>query len=430
MSVRTISAAPQIRYNSSRCFQCFLLIRSMMELRNQFIARPVYLFITILLGSLGISSVVTVQQAGDDTRAWVIGLLFLMHIGLYWWNIRQPKSLGWWIAYYAIHTGIIVMLSLVLNRTYALEASIIGSTCLCLIGESLGWWGNTRTALLLGMFYFILAVVLLALLNEPGSLPGAIGSLFINGSVIVLLLVLFNKQLIERQRAVDLAESLESANAKLAASAARIEALTVQHERQRMARELHDTLAQDVAGLVLQLEAVKAHLSAGRTERAAAIVEQAAIRARSTLSEARAAIDDLRAAPDDLAAALAEKVDRFTQATGIPCRMDIAIEPRVLRRECAAHMVHIVNEALANIARHAQAGGVSLICRTQSGFLELDIRDDGKGFDPNHALQAGHYGLLGMRERARLLGGTLHIESSTQGTLISVRVPSASGAHP
>ena len=230
-------------------------------------------------------------------------------------------------------------------------------------------------------------------------------------------MVVLNQQLAERQQAVDLAESLESANAKLAASAARIEALTLQNERQRMARELHDTLAQGVAGLVLQLEAVKAHLGANRAERAAAIVEQAIARARSTLAESRAAIDDLRAAPVSLADAVREKTERFTQATGIPCELDFSMDENQFPVEITQHALNILDEALANVTRHAQADQVGVKFLIQNQVFEMEVRDNGNGFDASQQT-SGHYGLLGMRERARLAGGALTVDSNGSGTRI------------
>jgi NarL family two-component system sensor histidine kinase YdfH len=221
----------------------------------------------------------------------------------------------------------------------------------------------------------------------------------------------------EREKAVELAESLESANAKLAAYNARIESLTLQTERQRMARELHDTLAQGVAGLVLQLEAVKNHLKSNRNERAIAIVEQAITRARSTLAESRAAIDDLRSASADVADSVREKVERFGQATGIPCDAEISIVENQLSPETTDHALNILNESLTNIARHAQATHVKIKFIAQKQTLELEVRDNGVGFDVNQQ-PSGHYGLIGMHERARLTGGALAIESNQTGTCV------------
>src|SRR5690606_37880015 len=93
---------------------------------------------------------------------------------------------------------------------------------------------------------------------------------------------------------------LETAHRQLAAYAAQVESLTLSNERQRMARELHDTLSQGVAALVLQLEAANAHLQNGRHDRAAGIIDLSLRRARNTLAESRAAIDDLRLAERSL----------------------------------------------------------------------------------------------------------------------------------
>ncbi|MCB0102456.1 MAG: sensor histidine kinase, partial [Anaerolineales bacterium] len=230
-------------------------------------------------------------------------------------------------------------------------------------------------------------------------------------------MVMFNQQLIERQKAVELAESLESANAKLAAYNAKIESLTLQNERQRMARELHDTLAQGVAGLVLQLEAIKAHLGANRTERATAIVEQSITRARSTLAESRAAIDNLRAVPVNVADAVREQVEHFKQSTGVACDLDISVTENQLDPETLDHAMNILSESLTNISRHAQASNVKVSFFIQNKTLELEVRDNGKGFDVKQETK-GHYGLVGMHERARLTGGQLAIESDANGTCV------------
>jgi NarL family two-component system sensor histidine kinase YdfH len=224
-------------------------------------------------------------------------------------------------------------------------------------------------------------------------------------------MVVLNQQFAEREKAQELAEKLESANARLAASAAKIETLTLQNERQRMARELHDTLAQGLSGLVLQLEAVKAHLASDRKERASAIVDQALGRARSTLAESRAAIDGLRAAPADLGESIHEKVERFTQATGIPCELDMSLQESGLSTG-AVHVLSILSECLANVTRHAQATHVNIRFHTWRDGLELEVCDNGTGFAVDQETGVGHYGLLGMRERARLAGGELTVETS------------------
>ncbi|HJR81748.1 MAG TPA: sensor histidine kinase [Anaerolineales bacterium] len=388
------------------------------------IALPFYIFISLLLGIMGVVAVRDVWLSGESALAALTFVLIFFHIGLHWINFL-PGNRGsrWWIFYYSAQTILMISVVLLLNGRSEIGTSFIFSATICMVGEALGVWGNSRRSLLLGTVYVGILVSLLFVFSERERFYAALSELVVNGGAIILFMVLLNQQLAERERAQELAERLESANAKLAANAVRIESLTLQTERQRMARELHDTLAQGVAGLVLQLEAVKAHLAADRMDRASAIVEQALTRARGTLAESRAAIDDLRAAPADLAGLVREEVDRFTQATGVPCELELLVQESQLSTEAADHSLNILSEALANIAKHAQATQVKIRFIVHADQLELEVRDNGKGFDVNEPAGTGHYGLLGMRERARLTDGLLTVESKPQsGTMVRFRL--------
>src|SRR5262249_26207997 len=149
----------------------------------------------------------------------------------------------------------------------------------------------------------------------------------------------------------ELLRDLDAAHRALAAYADRVEDLTLLTERQRMARELHDTLAQGLAGLSLQLEAMRLHLARGDTDRAGAILDQAQGRARAALSAARRAIDDLRAAPggaQDAQAGVAEEIGRFTSATGIPVEADLT-PLAALPASVAEHVLRLIAECLTNV---------------------------------------------------------------------------------
>lgn len=391
------------------------------------VALPFYTFITLLLGLMGVVVIQALWQRGEIGIASLISVVFLTHIAFYWVNFLPGKrSPRWWLFYYPAQTILMFGVILLLNGRSDMGISFVFSATICMVGEALGIWGNSRRSLLLGIFYVGMLVILLFVFSDRERFYAALTDLLVNGGAIILFMVLLNQQLTEREKAQELAERLESANAKLAANAARIESLTLQNERQRMARELHDTLAQGVAGLVLQLEAVKAHLAANHTERASAIVDQALTRARGTLSESRAAIDDLRAGPANLAESVRERVDRFTQATGIPSELELSVQEDGFSNEITDHTLNILSEALANVTRHAQATRVKVRCNLQKGALSLEVRDNGRGFDLQEQMSAGHYGLLGMRERARLTGGTLNIESDPEsGTTIHFAVKRA-----
>jgi NarL family two-component system sensor histidine kinase YdfH len=122
-----------------------------------------------------------------------------------------------------------------------------------------------------------------------------------------------------------------------------------------------------------------------------------------------------------LAEGIRKEVNRFTTATGIPCELDLAIIPALPATTCE-HIIRIVAEGLTNIARHAQANQVWLRIVINNERQEIELRDNGVGFDPTGTMvQSGHYGLLGIRERARLAGGTLDVQSVVgQGTTLQL----------
>lgn len=387
---------------------------------------PFYIFITLLMGYFGTTATISIWERGETTVVIALVTLFLLHIALYWLNVLWVnRNTRWWLVYYPAQTIVMLGIALLLNGRSTVGLSFLFSATVTMAGEALGVWGNSRRAFFLSVFYIALLLGFLYLFSERIVFISSLTGLLVNGGTIILFMVMFNQLFTQRQQAVELAERLESANAKLAASNAKIEALTLQNERQRMARELHDTLAQGVAGLVLQLEAVKAHLAADRTDRGAAIVDRAIAHARRTLTESRAAIDDLRAAPEDLSESVRENIERFQQATGIPCGVDISIHENQLPAETTNHALNILNESLTNVARHAQATQVEVTWMIGHQTLDLKVRDNGKGFDATQPA-SGHYGLVGMHERARLAGGELKVESSKTGTCIRFSVGSPS----
>lgn len=250
--------------------------------------------------------------------------------------------------------------------------------------------------------------------------------------VIIAFVVMFLRQANERRRAQELLLELETAHRQLAGYAAQVKDLTLAAERQRLARELHDTLAQGLAGLILQLEAIDMQLSRGRLDRLKVIVDQAMERARTALAGARRSIDDLRASgsPDpDLAEALRLEAERFTRDTGVPCTLQLeppAYIPAIVRE----HALRIVAEGLANVARHAHAAHVRIEMDGMNA-LEITLADDGIGFDMQTIdARDGHYGLVGLRERARLMDGSVDVISAPgQGTILSIHLPLVEGAH-
>ncbi len=197
-------------------------------------------------------------------------------------------------------------------------------------------------------------------------------------------------------------------------------------ERNRLAREIHDTLGQGLAGLVLQLETVDALLEAqADPERVRQAVQQTLTLTRANLDETRRSVMDLRAAPLEgrtLAQALRQLATQVRQQ-GLRVKTDIvgAHHPLPLRLE--AGLYRICQESLTNIVRHARAQRVQLRLNITSQQIRLYIEDDGCGFDPAQ-LPKDRYGLVGLNERARLLDGQLKLESSPgKGTRLEVTIP-------
>lgn len=347
--------------------------------------------------------------------------LTIVHILLHWQVgriINHPRKTTW----YFLIQGVLTFAVLLFAKNLAMTMALF----MILVGEALGLFGLTRKSLLATVYFWALMTADLVILFGWDSLGTILLSTIPILAFVILFVTLYMRQIEARKQAQSLATELESANRQLTEYAVLVKELTIAAERQRMARELHDTLSQGLSGLVLQLEAIKAHLEVGREERALGIIDQSLARARSTLADSRAAIDDLRANPASLPEALRSKTKRFTQATGIPCQLRIAMGDTVPPANTSEHLLHVLNEGLANITRHAQASQVWVRLESNKDYLELEIRDDGNGFDSGKDIEAGHYGLLGMRERARLVGGTLGIESGIQqGTRIRLVIPTS-----
>ncbi len=246
--------------------------------------------------------------------------------------------------------------------------------------------------------------------------------------VLVLAgLVLYLQQHRAHEQTQTLLNDLKAAHARLSAYALRVEELTMLTERQRLARELHDTLSQGLVGLVMQLDAANSYYDRGQSVQSHEIVLSAITRARTVLTETRYVLHDLRAdrpRPDDLPEMVQEEIEHFTKDTGIACDADLDALSNTPEVHCS-HVLRAISEGLVNVARHAQAHKVSVRTSTQEHMLDIEVRDDGIGFDPAVVMpRPGHYGLHGLHERVCLIGGQLDIQSAPgKGTTIRLAVP-------
>src|SRR6266545_886265 len=246
-------------------------------------------------------------------------------------------------------------------------------------------------------------------------------SVFAAGTVLSVAYVgAIVRQSRERQR---LLEQLQATRAELAAAERHSGML---EERQRLARDIHDTLSQGFASVVLLLEAAEESLATGRP--VDHHIAQALRSARDNLAESRRVVWALRPRPlaeRSLPQALEELTGRLAEETGLQAETVLTGTARPLPAQVEEALLRIGQEALANVRKHAAASQVTLTLSYLDDAATLDVHDDGVGFDQAAAEDVtGGLGLRAMRERAATLGGSLVVESAPgEGTTIAVELP-------
>jgi len=213
----------------------------------------------------------------------------------------------------------------------------------------------------------------------------------------------------------------------------RLEAMR-EEERTRMAREIHDELGGALTGLKMDLARLSKHAETLTPEAVRARAQEISGLIDSTVKTVRRIATDLRPGILDdfgLAAAIEWQLQEFEQRAGIECVFLGDAEDLALPPEAATALFRILQETLTNVARHAQAQHVEVRLEPTDGGLVLEVQDDGRGIAPSEIEGSRSLGLLGMRERVRLLAGRLEIDGQPgRGTRIRVTVPLDSGNQP
>ena len=214
----------------------------------------------------------------------------------------------------------------------------------------------------------------------------------------------------------------------------RLRSLAVAEERVRIAHELHDGTAQVLAYVGVKAQAVREYLRQGRTAEAEEQLEELRAAAHNLQVETREAILGLRTplSPDQpFAAALRHVIERWQDQSGTPSEL-IADEDLQLDPEVKLQLLRIVQEALANVRKHARASRTRVELRRAEGSVTLSIEDDGVGFAAGGSSSSpGHFGLSTMRERASRMGGVFHLDTSPgHGTRLWIQVPESAALPP
>ncbi|HSR32371.1 MAG TPA: sensor histidine kinase [Anaerolineae bacterium] len=333
----------------------------------------------------------------------ILGLVPVL-IGFYWWPTENPLQTPFAIFFFVM----LVLIAWQYPFRYVV-VYVLGLT----LYQNLLTWPMTEMPFSVHASWLVLQAAMMLLV----------------GYVIVQLVSIQREQ---RQALARAYEQQAAANVRLQRYAAALEELTISRERNRLARELHDTLAHSLSAVIVQLEAVRS-LWPLDPEAARDMLDRADTTARRGLTEARRALQALRASPlQDLGLVLALREMAQTAAERAGATLELHISEQVagdLPAVVEQGVYRIAQETLENTVRHAEARSIVFRLEQNTDSLTLTIEDDGRGIDAEEmrAWEAGgqdHLGLRGMDERASMIGGEMEIWSpGGEGTRVRLTVP-------
>ncbi len=296
----------------------------------------------------------------------------------------------------------------------------------------ISWQYSFRVVLLYCLSLVGIDLVIIFIPILAGSVGSALNSPWLQAgpiflrTAIYLLVGYMVSRLVASQR--EQTARLEQAYRQLATYATTNEQLTLSRERNRLARELHDTLAHTLSASAVQLEAISSLWDSDRP-RAHEILVQSLKLTRDGLNETRRAIQSLRAAPVEelgLVRSLSNLARTISQHNRLSLDLSVPEHSEGWPPEIEHAFYRIAEEALHNVAQHASAHQLSVALKEKSGRLSLSIHDDGHGFSPDQVGAEQRLGLVGMRERAKAIGASISITSEPgQGTTVLLSYPPA-----
>lgn len=352
-----------------------------------------------------------------------IGLTIVMAVNslVYFFSDIIFKHKYW--LYFAVQGIFIFDYSVVMHKGY--EAIFLGLIPV-LIFQSILIYNSTIKVIITSLFFYSIFLGTIIVSDGAKELIRYIPMLILITIAVRAYSIIFLKQVKSRVQAQKILQELEFAYEK-------VEELTLINERQRMARDLHDTLSQGLAGIIMQLEAVNANLSNNNTKRAQEIVQKSMGHARKTLSDSRLVIDDLRFQANvdlDFAKAVENEIAAFKAVSSTSLSADIRIESQIPLK-ILKHILYIVREALNNISNHSKAKNALVEIIETHNQININITDDGIGFDIKLLDRLfGHYGILGMTERVKVIHGEFKIKSKRKsGTNINIMIPIEKGIY-
>ncbi|TYB50646.1 sensor histidine kinase [Nonomuraea sp. PA05] len=356
-------------------------------------------------------------------REWRVEVLALALFSVAWHWVVVTAHPGWIARRWVVIVHFVVLLATVaalvrIDTVFTVTGVGAFLQCFALLP---GLWAYAGVAVTVGL--------LVAARPADGRTPVELLASFVVGVLISSMAGLVFQTVAEQN------ERLKQTTARLAALAEENANLQSQlltqareagvlGERQRMAREIHDTIAQGLTAILTQLEALGDVPGAGER------LDTVRGLARESLAEARRSVHALRPVPLEestgFAAALSEVAERWSRVSGVPAAVSVTGDARPLHAEVESTLLRVAQEALANVAKHASAARVVLTLSYMDDVVALDVRDDGTGFvhEPGEPGESSGFGLIGMRQRVIRLAGSFAVETAPgQGTGISATVP-------
>jgi two-component system nitrate/nitrite sensor histidine kinase NarX len=203
-----------------------------------------------------------------------------------------------------------------------------------------------------------------------------------------------------------------------------VEARVILGERARVAREIHDGLAQTLAFLKIEIDRAERLIEKGDSTQAASVLSSSSRTLSDAFLDARQAIEDLRRLPlGDLTASLRQVGEDFEALSGLRVDFHLLNLP-IISANVQAQIIRIVQEALTNVRKHANASLVKISACEKDGMLHLEVQDNGPGFASTNPIAKARFGLRGMRERAEIIGAEFQVESQPgAGVTIRLNLP-------
>jgi NarL family two-component system sensor histidine kinase YdfH len=408
-------------------FKAFFTPQTAEERERIHSARPFFVVIILTVSGLWGYSLFSYPPLRTPVNFLLFTGLIVLHNLLHWFTpilIYRPRaSLIYMIGQSMLAYGIIL---------YLRDSTAIVLLYSILFFQSVGVIREGWQRLAGGLFQLALLIASILIFSGWHNMTSWLWLILLVLGISLPYVISFGQQDAARRQAQSLLHELEATHQKLADYTLQVEELTRSREREHIARELHDTLSQGLAGLILQLEAATSHLEEDNPDETFTVLCHALSGARQALSQARLTIATLRQSDTfqgDLRTKIQAEVNRFSNVSGIPYTLDIRSVVQ-LSETVHQHILRILTEALSNITRHAHAKSVIISAHHTADHFTLSIHDDGIGFDAK-SVPTGHYGLLGMKERARLIGAKLAIQSVPgQGTKIKLTLPLDEGTIP